>query len=134
MHGFTYSGHPVACAVALENIAIVEREELVPRAAERGRTSRRGSPSSVELDNVGDVRARGLMAGVELVEDKATRARFDPSAGRGAAATRRARELGVITRPLPDDILLLAPPFVITDEQIDRMVDVLAAAIDETRH
>ncbi len=134
MHGFTYSGHPAACAVALENIAIVEREELVPRVSEAGAHLAARLSELSSLDNVGDVRSRGLMAGVELVEDKATRARFDPSAGRGAAATRRARELGVITRPLPDDILLLAPPFVITNEQIDRMVDVLAAAIDETRH
>jgi putrescine aminotransferase len=132
MHGFTYSGHPVACAVALENIEIVERERLVERTAEAGARLAAGLEALYELGDVGDVRGRGLMCGVELVANRATRERFAPSAARGAVVTRRARELGLISRPLLDDVLLLSPPLVITDEQIDRCVEILAEAISQT--
>jgi adenosylmethionine-8-amino-7-oxononanoate aminotransferase len=133
MHGFTYSGHPAACAVALANIEIIEREGLVERAEQAGARLAGRLAELASLEDVGEVRSRGLMAGIELVQDRATRTRFPASAGRGGAATKRARELGLITRPLPDDILLLAPPLVISDEQVDRIVEILAAAIDETR-
>lgn len=130
MHGFTYSGHPVSCAVALKNIDILEREELVPQVAARGNQLLNCLEELRELPYVGDVRGLGLMAAVEIVADKVTKERF-PSAGlqRTAAVARWAREYGLVTRPLLDDILLLAPPFVINDEEINQAVNSLRQAI-----
>jgi adenosylmethionine-8-amino-7-oxononanoate aminotransferase len=130
MHGFTYSGHPVACAVALANIDILEREQMIPHVAKRGEYLRKKLDTLRELPYVGDVRSLGLMAGVEIVADKTTKQRF-PSTGlaRTAAVAKSAREYGLVTRPLLDDILLLAPPFVITEQEIDRAVDALRQSI-----
>jgi len=130
MHGFTYSGHPVSCAVALANLDIIERENLVATVAERGRYLRRRLDELLELPHVGDVRSLGLMAGVEIVAEKNTKERF-PSTGlvRTASVAKAARDYGLVTRPLLDDILLLAPPFVITEHEIDRAVHALRESI-----
>jgi putrescine aminotransferase len=130
MHGFTYSGHPVSCAVALANLDIIERERLVPQVAERGLYLRKKLEELRELPYVGDVRSLGLMAGIEIVADKATKERF-PSSGlaRTASVAKNAREFGLVTRPLLDDILLLAPPFVITEKEIDQAVNALRRSI-----
>ena len=129
MHGFTYSGHPTACAVALRNLRILDEERLVERAAARGSylLDRLQSLRSHEI--VGDVRGLGLVAGIELVHDRATKEQFDPSVGAARRVWLAALEQGVIVRPLPGDVLAMSPPFVITEEQIDRMVMVLDRAI-----
>lgn len=130
MHGFTYSGHPVSCAVALANLDIIEREQLVPQVAERGRYLRKRLDELLELPHVGDVRSLGLMAGVEIVADKETKERFASTGlARTASVAKEAREHGLVTRPLLDDILLLAPPFVITEQEIDRAVNALRESI-----
>ena len=130
MHGFTYSGHPVSCAVALKNLDIIEREGLVERAAATGAYLKSKLDGLRELPFVGDVRGRGLMTCVEIVADQETRERF-PFTGvaRTAAVAKSAREFGLITRALLDDILLLAPPLVITEDECDRAVNALASAI-----
>lgn len=133
MHGFTYSGHPVACVVALENLDIIEREQLVAQVESRGFYLADRLQTLGALPEVGEIRSRGLMAGVELVADRATRERFPAGLGRGAAVSREARNHGLATRPLLDDVLLLAPPFVISEDEIDRCVDALAASIETTR-
>jgi putrescine---pyruvate transaminase len=128
-HGFTYSGHPVACAVALENLRLIEEEGLVARAAESGRRllSRLQDLRAHEI--VGDVRGLGLVAAVEFVRDRATKAPFDPSAGVARRVWLAALEQGVIFRPLPGDVLAMCPPLVISDEQIDTVVRTLDHAI-----
>ena len=130
MHGFTYSGHPVSCAVALANLDIIEREDLPAVAAERGRYLKGRLEELRALDHVGDVRGQGLMTCVEIVADARTKERF-PSAGlaRTASIAKSAREFGLVTRPLLDDILLLAPPLVITEAECDRAVSALAESI-----
>jgi adenosylmethionine-8-amino-7-oxononanoate aminotransferase len=132
MHGFTYSGHPVCCAVALANLDIVESEGLVEQAAHKGERLAARMEALRELPEVGDVRHIGLMSSVELVADKETKQRYAPSVARGAAVARAVRDYGLLTRALLDDILILAPPFVISEEQIDRAVDALAAGISAT--
>lgn len=132
MHGFTYSGHPVACAVALANLEVLEREHLIPKVAEQGRRLLDRLQDFLDLPDVGEVRGRGLMAAIELVADKQTRERFPASAKRAARVGDAALERGVIMRPLPDDILLFSPPFVISDEELDHMVDVIADSIVAT--
>ena len=130
MHGFTYSGHPVSCAVALRNLDIIESEGLVEQAGVRGRYLKVRLDELRALPYVGDVRGLGLMTCIEIVADKDTRARF-PATGlaRTAAVAKSAREFGLVTRPLLDDILLLAPPLVISEAEIDRAVNALAQSI-----
>src|SRR6266480_855060 len=128
-HGFTYSGHPTACAVGLRNLQILEQERLVERAAERGAYLQQKLQSLRELEIVGDVRGLGLLAGVELVSDKATKKSFDVAEGAARRVWLEALEHGVIVRPVSGDVIAMSPPFVISEQQIDRIVEVLRGAI-----
>ena len=129
-HGFTYSGHPTSCAVALRNLQILEEEGLVQRAAERGAYLQARLQELRRLDIVGDVRGLGLVAGVELVADKPTKRSFDASAGAARRVWLEALANGVIVRPLSGDVLAMSPPFVIGEREIDRIVDVLGRSIE----
>jgi adenosylmethionine-8-amino-7-oxononanoate aminotransferase len=128
-HGFTYSGHPTACAVGLRNLRILEEERLVERAAEKGAYLQERLQELRSHEIVGDVRGLGLLAGIELVRDRATKEHFDVSAGIARRVWLEALEHGVIVRPVAGDVLAMSPPFVISDEQIDKMVMVLDRAI-----
>lgn len=134
MHAATYSGHPTCCAVGLANLDIFEREHLVERARALGERLLGQLGRLRELPVVGDVRGLGLMAGIELVEDKRTKT---PALGLGAKVLAEARRRGLITRmrggqtgahPIGDTISL-APPLVATEAQIDRIVAILEEAI-----
>ena len=126
MIGCTNAAHPTACAVALRNLQIFEDEDLVRRADSLGRRLNDGLGRLREMPNVGEVRGLGLMAAVEVVADKATR---EPLAGAGPKLVRALRERGIITR-VKGESILVAPPLVSTEEQIDRMVNATAEAID----
>lgn len=134
MHAATYSGHPTCCAVALRNLDILEQERLPEVAAAKGRRLLEGLQTLREHPVVGDVRGLGLMCGVELVEDQATRA---PAVGLGAKVIAEARARGLFTRirggtrgdyPIGDTICL-APPLITPDDQLDRIVAILHDAI-----
>ena len=129
MIGCTNSAHPTACAVALRNLQIIEDEHLVARADAMGRRLNDGLARLLEMPNVGNVRGLGLMAAVEVVADKSSREPFAIAAGIGPKLVRAMRERGVITRAKGESILF-APPLVITEEQIDAMINVTADAID----
>jgi adenosylmethionine-8-amino-7-oxononanoate aminotransferase len=129
MIGCTNAGHPTACAVALRNLQIFEDERLVERAERMGRRLNEGLGRLIEMPNVGNVRGLGLMAAVEVVADKATRKPFTASDAIGVKVARAMRERGVVTRAKGDSILF-APPLVITEEQIDTMVQVTGDSID----
>ncbi len=131
MHAFTYSGHPTACAVALANIAIIEREGLVQRAAEVGAYMLRRLEELYALPHVGNVRGKGMMAGVELVADTATKAPFPASANVGARVQKEMTARGLFTRVVGDTICL-APPLITSYEQIDQIVSIIADAIEAT--
>jgi putrescine---pyruvate transaminase len=133
MHGFTHSGHPVACAVALANIATIEREGLLERVREMAAVMTPMLAPLRDHPEVGEVRQAGLMVGVELVADRATRERWPVEAGRGRRAAAEARRQGLLTRSLLDDILCLAPPFTISEEMLGRAVEILAQSIEATR-
>src|SRR5579864_7794135 len=128
-HGFTYSGHPTACAVALRNLKIIEDEHLVERVAEIGPYLQDRLQQLRSHEIVGDVRGLGLLAGVELVRDRKTKEPFDVSMGVARSVWTAALEMGVIVRPLPGDVIALSPPFVISEREIDRVVTVLDQAI-----
>jgi putrescine aminotransferase len=133
MHGFTHSGHPVACAVALANIEAIEREEMLAQVREASATLASLVAPLAVLPDVGEVRQAGLMVGIELVRDRETRERWPTELGRGRLAANEARERGLLTRALLDDILCLAPPFTISDEQMRRAVEILVESIESTR-
>jgi adenosylmethionine-8-amino-7-oxononanoate aminotransferase len=128
MHAFTYSAHPTCCAVALATLDILEREGLVEEASRKGKKLFEGLRQLATLENVGDVRGLGLMCGVEFVEDKATKKPFPSSQKFGARVQKECYRRGLASR-IKDDIYLLAPPFVISDADIDRIVSILGEAI-----
>jgi putrescine---pyruvate transaminase len=128
-HGFTYSGHATACAVALRNLRIIEEEGLVERARAMGEVLRPALEGLRRHELVGDVRSLGLIGGVELVRDRATRASFDASAGVGRRVMLAAMERGVLVRALGGDVVAMSPPLVITEEELERLVDTLDQAI-----
>lgn len=131
-HGYTYGGHPVACAVALENIRIIEGEGLVERAAnETGPYLQSRLAELATHPIVGEVRGAGLIAGIELVEDKAMRKRFDPARKAGMTCRNHCMENGLVMRAIRD-IMVLSPPLIITKGEIDFIVETARRALDKT--
>jgi putrescine aminotransferase len=128
MHAFTYSAHPTCCAVALATLDILERENLVEEAERKGKKLLEGLKQLAGQEGVGEVRGLGLMCGVEFVEDKPTKKPFPAARKIGAKVQQECYRRGLVSR-IKDDIYLLAPPFVITDSEIDRIVDILGEAI-----
>jgi PLP-dependent transaminase len=129
MHGYTYCGHPVACAVALRNLDIIEREDLAGNAARTGAHLRRGLEALRDLAVVGDVRGAGLLASVELVADKETRQPLEVR--RQEVADRVRDEHGVIVRSISQNVIL-APCLVFTAEEADQVVAALRAVLETT--
>ena len=128
MHAYTYSGHPTCCAVALKNIEILEREGLVTRAERVGRRLLEGLRSLESLDAVGHVRGLGLIAGVEVVADKATKALHPAEAGMSQRLTDAMLDRGLCTRVVMDCICL-SPPLMIEEEKIDEIVAIIRDAV-----
>lgn len=131
-HGYTASGHPVATAVGLENIRIIEERGLVDNAAQVGKVLQSSLRELADHPLVGEVRGEGLIAGVELVADKLTRKQFDPLGKAGAAVFERAHEHGLIVRGIQDTIAF-CPPLIITEAQVREMVSRFADTLDEVR-
>ncbi len=130
-HGYTYSGHPVACAVALKNLEIIEREGLVERVrTDTGPYFAKALHDRISVHPlVGETRSVGLMAGIEIVSDKQTRQRFQP-AGRAAVVVRdHAIANGLMLRAT-GDTMIMSPPLIWTRETIDMACDRLLKALD----
>ncbi len=128
-HGYTYGGHPVACAVGLEALTLYEERGLIARAPALGSRLEQRLAALRDHPLIGEVRGVGLMWGVELVRSKATREAFDPSLKFGLEIQRLAFENGLIVRAL-GDTLILTPPLVITPEGIDDAVSRFATALE----
>jgi adenosylmethionine-8-amino-7-oxononanoate aminotransferase len=126
MHGYTYSGHAMACAVGLKNLEIMEREEFPKRARELGKRLLDGLKKLEEFSFVGDVRGLGLVCGVEIVSDKNTKA-ADPATTMKVFQAAEAH--GLRTRPL-GNTLAFSPPLSITEDEVDEIVTRLGAAMD----
>ncbi len=131
-HGFTASGHPVATAVALENLAIIEERDLVGNAGRMGAYLQEKLKAFADHPLVGEVRGVGLIAAVELVADKATRAKFDPPGKVGLYFIEHAQAHGLIMRAVQDSIAF-CPPMIITEAQIDELLARFSAALADTK-
>jgi len=132
-HGYTYSGHPVSCAVALENIAIMEREQLPQKV--KGALGAYLGRRFAELNDhplVMMAQASGFVAGLVLVKDKAKKTLFDAGAGVGAICRMHCFNNGVIMRAVGDR-MIIAPPLVMTTGDIDEMMALIRQALDRTQ-
>jgi len=130
MHGFTYSGHPVACAVGLANIGIIERERLWENAQARGQQLLRRLRELEAHPFVGNVRGKGLMALIEVVEDQSSKKTFDAAKGIGGKLQAASRKRGLIAR-CNDTGFAVAPPLTISEAEVDEMVNILAESLEE---
>jgi putrescine aminotransferase len=132
VHGYTYSGHPTAAAVALKNIEIMEREHLVERTAnDTGPYLAKALAGLAEHPLVGEVRSLGLIGAVEIVARKGTNERFADKEG---PAGQLVRDLciksGLMVRGVRDSIVM-SPPLIITHAEIDQLVGTIRGALDE---
>jgi 4-aminobutyrate--pyruvate transaminase len=131
-HGFTYSGHPVAAAVALKTLEIYARDRIVEKAAALIPHFLAGLHRLGEHPLVGEARGLGLVGGLELVADKRTKRAFDPKAGVGAYCVGAAQAEGLIVRYLMGDAVSLCPPLVISAQELDLLFERLGRALDRT--
>ncbi len=131
MHAYTYSGHPTCCAVALANLDIMQRERLWENAARMGTRLHEGLTAAFgDHPHVGDIRGgKGLLAALELVEDRGTKAFFPGEKKVGPRIQAEMVKRGVITRVKASEAVFFAPPLVVTAEEIDRLVSVTRDAV-----
>ena len=135
-HGFTYSGHPVACRAGLKNIEIMERERICESVREVGPYFEQQLATLSDLEIVGDVRGKRFMMCVENVANKETKELFDPSVNIGGRVAEQCQKRGLIIRPV-GHLNVMSPPLTLSKAQIDDMVRILregiVATIDELR-
>lgn len=137
-HGHTYLGHAIACAASLAVQDVIRRDNLLARVREQGAGLRQRLEHALGAHpHVGDIRGRGLFMGIELVQDRATKATFDPALTLHARIKREAMARGLMVYPMGGTIdgrhgdhVLLAPPFIISDDELDQLTERLAGAID----
>jgi len=130
-HGYTYAGHPVTTAVAMETLRIYDEMDMIGHVQRVGPYLQSAIGKFADHPLVGEVRGVGLMTGIEMVADKTTRAQFSPARKVGATVDKHARANGLITRFVGDRIAF-SPPLIITEEEIDQVADRLGKALDAT--
>jgi lysine---8-amino-7-oxononanoate aminotransferase len=127
-HGHSFTGNQLGCTVALASLDLFERDRLLARVQESSRLLARRLRAVAALPHVGDVRQRGLMVGIELVSNRDTKEPFDWRERTGQRVCLRARELGMLTRPL-GDVVVFMPPLVTDRDDLEAMVGILELAI-----
>jgi L-2,4-diaminobutyrate transaminase len=131
-HGQTYSGHPLSTAAAHANLDIMERERLFDRAADTGEyLQRRLRETFADHPHVGEVRGLGMVAAVEVVRDRDTRALYDPELKMTPKIFRRLLDKGVIGRAVGAAGIAVCPPYVIEQDDIEHVIGLIAETIDE---
>lgn len=129
-HGHTYTANPLACAAALANLDIFEKEKILRRLVPRIEYLADRLTKFREFSHVGDVRQKGFMVGIELVQDKATKAPYPWEEKVGVKVCQKVRSRGVILRPL-GNVIVLMPPLSIRRDEMDRLLDTTAWAIQQ---
>ncbi|ROM49393.1 aspartate aminotransferase family protein [Pseudomonas canadensis] len=130
-HGFTYSGHPVSCVAALKNIEIIERENLLAHVEDVGTYLEQRLQTLAGLPLVGDIRCQRLMACIEFVADKHTKALLPDAVNIGERIHLRAQAKGLLVRPI-GHLNVMSPPLIITHAQVDEVVETLRQCILDT--
>ncbi len=137
-HGHTYLGHAIACAASLAVQDVIRRDQLLARVRAQGEGLRQRLESALGAHpHVGDIRGRGLFMGVELVQDRGSKQTFDPALTLHVRIKREAMARGLMVYPMggtidgrQGDHVLLAPPFIISDDELDQLTERLSGAID----
>ncbi len=129
-HGFTYSGHPVGAAVALETLNIYDEIDLVGHVRRVSEHFLAGCQRLLEHPLVGDVRGIGLICGFELVKDKNTREQYDPALKVGPSVQDAAHDAGLYLRSIAPDRISFMPPLIIEEAEIDLALARLETALD----
>jgi adenosylmethionine-8-amino-7-oxononanoate aminotransferase len=139
MHAQTFSHHPVACAAGVATMRYLKDHKLVERCARMGRVLHERLAPLAQLPHVGDVRGRGLLAGIEFVEDKATRAPLPRAARIAETFADAALDAGLTVWPnvghadgTSGDLAMVAPPFIVTEQEIDEIVQRFTTALQKT--
>lgn len=131
-HGFTYSGHPVPAAVALETLAIYQERDIVGHVRKVAPVLQDGLRALADHPLVGEARGVGLIGALELVSDKRSRQSFEAKAGVGARVVANAQKRGAIVRSLPGDSIAFSPPLIIEPHEIRELLDAVKGALDDT--
>lgn len=142
INGYTYTGHPIACAVALELQKVIEEDHLLDNVQARGAQLRAGLEAALgQHPHVGDIRGRGLFQGVEFVADRASKAPFAPAEKINARIKTEAMQRGLLVYPMngsvdgaAGDHVILAPPYICTAQEIDEIVALFAEAVRAVWH
>ncbi len=129
-HGHTYAGNPLAAAVGLASLDVFEEEGTLERLPEKAAHLQARLEQVAQLPPVGDVRQKGLLAGIELVRDRATKEPFPWEEQRGINVCMHARQRGVLLRPL-GNVLVVMPPLAISLEEIDQLMDAIEYGIQQ---
>jgi adenosylmethionine-8-amino-7-oxononanoate aminotransferase len=133
-HGHSFTGNPLGCAVALESLRLMRERSIVESVDAKGNFVARQLAPLLEHPHVGDIRQKGLMVGIELVRDKGGKTPYEWSERIGMLVCRRARDLGMLTRPL-GNVVVFIPPLVCTEAELREMTGILAQSIiDVTEH
>ena len=128
-HGYTYTAHPVGCAISLKTIEIYQRDKIMEHAAKMSPVFQARLTKLADHPLVGEARGVGLIGAVELVADKATKRSFDPKKMVGAATVNTLQEMGLIVRNIQDSVAL-CPPLIITTDEIHEMFDIFEKGLD----
>jgi len=130
-HGYTYTGHPVAAAAALKAVEIYQRDNIFAHAARVGEYMQQRLREFSEHPLVGEVRGKGLIAAVELVANKDKRESF-PDGKVGATAKQLCQDNGLLIRAVSGNCIAFCPPLIITNEQVDEMIEMFSTSLDQT--
>ena len=130
--GYTYGGHPVAAAVALETLKIYQERDILGHVRSVMPRFQQRLATLADSVLVGEARGVGLIGALELVMDKSTREQYPVAAKAAPTLAAQALARGLIVRPLPGDVIGICPPLIISEAQIDELFDSLAAAVAET--
>lgn len=128
-HGHTFGGNPLAAAAALASIELLNSEQTISSVDDKSESLRGRLAPLIDHPHVGDIRGRGLMVGIELVKDSATKEAFDPADLIGHAVCQRAIQRGVWIRPL-SDVVILMPPLVASDQELELLADTVIESIE----
>ncbi|MFC5702402.1 adenosylmethionine--8-amino-7-oxononanoate transaminase [Cohnella faecalis] len=127
-HGHSFTGNPLGCAVALASLKLLEERRMVEGVEAKASFVARKLAALNDRPHVGEIRQKGLMIGIELVRDKVSREAYGWTERIGVRASLRARELGMLTRPL-GNVIVFIPPLASSEAELDEMTDILAASI-----